>query len=259
MRTFKLCMIILWLNIFSQVRGQLPLVFSSKRTMQVRSISSISRHLTAERIGWMSDQSGKRVQNAENVSTPGVGQANLNRGEYLALVSDSISLGGILLDFGHEVQGGIKFITTMYNANPDERIRIRFGESVSEAMSDIGKNGAINDHTMHDFTVSLPWLWRLEVGNSGLRFVRIDLVDPDSKIKIKEISALFTYRGLPYLGPFTYNDERLNQIWMTGATTLWEDFDIDWMKNAARIDELVPEGKVDVHASYGNYYYKRHG
>ena len=40
-----------------------------------------------------------------------------------------------------------------------------------------------------------------------------------------------------------------------GATTFWEDFNIDWMENAARIDELVPEGKVDVHSSYGGYCY----
>ena len=37
-----------------------------------------------------------------------------------------------------------------------------------------------------------------------------------------------------------------------GATTFWEDFHIDWTKNAARIDELVPEGKVDVHGAYGD-------
>ncbi|GAB6119853.1 hypothetical protein JCM30204_10020 [Dysgonomonas termitidis] len=41
-----------------------------------------------------------------------------------------------------------------------------------------------------------------------------------------------------------------------GATTFWEDFDIGWMKNAARIDEVVPEDKIDVHASYGAYCYK---
>ena len=41
-----------------------------------------------------------------------------------------------------------------------------------------------------------------------------------------------------------------------GATTFWEDFDIDWMKNGARIDEMVPDGKVDVHASSGGYCYK---
>jgi len=41
-----------------------------------------------------------------------------------------------------------------------------------------------------------------------------------------------------------------------GATTFWEDFDLAWMENAGRIDEITPEGKVDVHAEYGNYCYK---
>jgi len=41
-----------------------------------------------------------------------------------------------------------------------------------------------------------------------------------------------------------------------GATTFWEDFDIDWLENAARIDEITPEGKVDVHGAYGGYCYQ---
>ena len=40
-----------------------------------------------------------------------------------------------------------------------------------------------------------------------------------------------------------------------GATTFWEDFDLKWMENAGRIDEIVPEGKVDIHGDYGNYCY----
>lgn len=80
-------------------------------------------------------------------------------------------------------------------------------------MSDIGTDGATNDHAMRDFVVTLPWLRRLEVGNSGFRFVRIDLVDLETQIEIKEISAIFSYRDIPYLGSFTCNDERLNQIW----------------------------------------------
>ena len=34
-----------------------------------------------------------------------------------------------------------------------------------------------------------------------------------------------------------------------------EDFDLDWLDNAARIDELVPEGKVDIHRDKGAYCY----
>ena len=41
-----------------------------------------------------------------------------------------------------------------------------------------------------------------------------------------------------------------------GATTFWEDFDIDWKENADGIDQLVPEGKKDIHGDYGDCCYK---
>ncbi len=40
-----------------------------------------------------------------------------------------------------------------------------------------------------------------------------------------------------------------------GATTFWEDFDLAWTNNAARIDELVPPGKKDIHGDCGAYCY----
>ncbi len=41
-----------------------------------------------------------------------------------------------------------------------------------------------------------------------------------------------------------------------GATTFWEDFDIDWLEGSGRIDERTPEGQKDLHGDYGNYCYK---
>jgi len=41
-----------------------------------------------------------------------------------------------------------------------------------------------------------------------------------------------------------------------GATTFWEDFNIDWLPNASRVDELVPDDKKDIHGDYGAYCYK---
>ena len=41
-----------------------------------------------------------------------------------------------------------------------------------------------------------------------------------------------------------------------GATTFWEDFNMKWLPNAAPIDEIVPEGKKDIHGDYGDYCYK---
>ena len=40
-----------------------------------------------------------------------------------------------------------------------------------------------------------------------------------------------------------------------GATTFWEDFNLDWTKNAAGIDEIVPEGKDDIHGDFGAHCY----
>lgn len=46
-----------------------------------------------------------------------------------------------------------------------------------------------------------------------------------------------------------------------GATTFWEDFDLDWTTDengvwdAHRIDEIVPEGEKDIHADFGKYCY----
>ena len=41
-----------------------------------------------------------------------------------------------------------------------------------------------------------------------------------------------------------------------GATSFWEDFNIDWLPNAAPINELVPEGKKDIHGDFGAYCYE---
>lgn len=41
-----------------------------------------------------------------------------------------------------------------------------------------------------------------------------------------------------------------------GATTFWEDFDIDWVKGAAPITRLPEDGEIDVHGDYGKYCYK---
>ncbi len=41
-----------------------------------------------------------------------------------------------------------------------------------------------------------------------------------------------------------------------GATTFWEDFDLNWLENSGRIDEFTPAGVRDLHADFGNYCYK---
>ena len=41
-----------------------------------------------------------------------------------------------------------------------------------------------------------------------------------------------------------------------GATTFFEDFDMKWVKNTARIDAFVNEGQNDMHRDFGKYCYE---
>lgn len=233
----------LLLGICELSMAQLPPVFAKEGTVG-RSTALKRTFLSPTRIVSIYDnQSGKQVLNAENILKPGIGQADLNPGKYLTLISDKVSKPGIILDFGKEIQGGLEIITSINNPNPAARVRIRFGESVSETMSDAGKIGATNDHAMRDFIITLPWLGRLEVGNSGFRFASIQMVDPDMKLEIKEVSAIFTYRDIPYLGSFQCNDERLNQIWMTGAYTVHLNMQ-DYIWDGIKRDRLVWVGDL---------------
>lgn len=118
-------------------------------------------------------------------------------------------------------------------------MRVRFGESVSEAMCEIdGKNGASNDHAIRDFVVTLPWLGVLEVGNSGFRFARIDLMSDSTEVSLKEIRAISTFRDIPYKGSFRSSDERLNKIWQTGAYTVHLNMQ-EYLWDGIKRDRLV--------------------
>lgn len=42
-----------------------------------------------------------------------------------------------------------------------------------------------------------------------------------------------------------------------GATSFWEDFDMEWLENSGRIDELPKEGQRDIHGDFGKYCYQQ--
>lgn len=70
----------------------------------------------------------------------------------------------------------------------------------------------------------------------------------------------YMLRAMAAAGNYQGAIDVIRQYWGAmidlGATTFWEDFNMDWLPNAARIDELVPEGKKDIHGDYGDYCYK---
>lgn len=43
-----------------------------------------------------------------------------------------------------------------------------------------------------------------------------------------------------------------------GATSFWEDFDLDWAKGSAPLDRFPREGEKDIHGDFGNFCYVGH-
>lgn len=121
----------------------------------------------------------------------------------------------ILLDFGRELNGGVRLDVPTTSTGRPARIRVRFGESASEAMQTPN-----NDHTIHDFDTLAAWMGRTEIGSTGFRFVRIDLLDPETALHLRLVEAVSLMHPLPYQGTFACSDERLNRIWEVGAYTV---------------------------------------
>lgn len=192
------------------------------------------------------------VTNAAALLLPGNGQGDLSNRNMCILKKNA----SLLLDFDKELHGGLQLVTGMSPAHRPIKLRIRFGESVSETMSNIEpEKNATNDHAMRDMIVEVPWLGKLEVGNTGFRFVRIDMLD-SVDLQLKEARAIAVYRDIPYLGSFRCNDERLNEIWATGAYTVHLNMQ-EYLWDGIKRDRLVWIGDMHpevatINAVFGN-------
>ncbi len=189
------------------------------------------------RIVW---KSGAGVKNADSLLKPHAGQAVLKEpAPPCVLTASSNSLAGVLLDFGKELQGYVELFTPITPGKEPVRVRVRFGESVSEAMAELGgKQNAQNDHAVRDQIVTLPWLGKITIGPSGFRFVRIDAVDPKRPAQLSQVRAVLQLRDIPYLGSFQCNDERLNRIWQVGAYTVHLNMQ-EYLWDGIKRDRLV--------------------
>ena len=155
------------------------------------------------------------IRNADCLMEPFSGQVAITDRNVAVFRSTPDKKASILLDFGEEIHGRIQIFQSMSPENKPVRFRLCLGESVTEALSDVGCEGttATNDHAVRDLDILVPWLGMAESGNSGFRFARLDLLDCDKDVNIAAIRAVSRYRDIPWLGSFRCNDERLNEIW----------------------------------------------
>lgn len=127
----------------------------------------------------------------------------------------------IVLDFGCEFHGSLRIITSWVNSEGNRgKVRITLGESLTEAMSEIGNKGACNDHSPRDFVREIGMFSDNEYGLGGFRFARIELLSADCEMRIQSVNGVFIYTDLEYMGSFCCNDEKINKIYDVAAYTV---------------------------------------
>ncbi|WP_373516710.1 hypothetical protein [Pricia sp.] len=240
------------------LQAQLPPIFGSEYTEKASHSEMVKTYLTPQRIVWQSDDTGEYIKNAETLLKKGNGQVAVNDENLFRFVSTAETKPGILLDYGKEISGGVKISMGIRESKTPLKLRLRFGESVGEAMSEIGgKQNATNEHSLRDFIVEVPWLGTIEVGETGFRFLRIDVVEANEDAPIKSIDAAFIYRDIAYLGSFESSDERLNEIWDVGAYTVHLNMQ-NYLWDGIKRDRLVWVGDMHpevmtINSVFGNH------
>ena len=177
-------------------------------------------YISPERIVWTRGD----VSDADVLLPLSEGQADLSGRPMCRLVTGAADTASIILDYGKELTGGLRLVLG-FDRGKELKVRVRFGESVSETCSELaapsGSNVlATNDHAIRDEIVLVPKMGSIELGNTGFRFVRIDLLDKDSMMEIQEATAVLRWRDIPRQGSFRCSDDRLNEIWETAAWTV---------------------------------------
>ncbi|MBR3928170.1 MAG: alpha-L-rhamnosidase [Clostridia bacterium] len=150
---------------------------------------------------------------------------------------------GVLLDFGSEFHGSLRITTNMINGGVNfTSLRVRFGESVSEAMAELGFKNAGCDHACRDQVIRMSALSTHETNESGYRFAYITLAE-DDKVELLTVQGVMIYKDLEFKGTFESSDMLLNEIWETAAHTVHMCMQ-DYLWDGIKRDRLVWMGDM---------------
>ena len=125
----------------------------------------------------------------------------------------------IVLDFGKEIRGGVRILTYETQDIKCVRIRIRFGESLSECFAELGEKNATNDHSPRDIEADLSAWSDLCFGDTGFRFVRIDSLS-DGWFCVKSIVAKSYELNKQPIYSYDGNDKLVSAIFDAAKRTI---------------------------------------
>lgn len=158
----------------------------------------------------------------------------------------------VVLDFGKELCGSVRFITSSMEGTA--QFHITLGESLSEACACLGQKNATNDHSPRDFQAVIPGLSDLTVGMSGFRFARIELLTQEP-VAVRNIFAVNTLPDLEKEGWIRTGDEELNNIIDTAAYTLKLNLQNGYIWDGIKRDRLVWSGDLHQEVLLAAYLY----
>ena len=163
------------------------------------------------------------IDGAEYLLQPGPLQSTI--GGYTRPEAVAHGCASIVLDFGHELRGGLRIITKIVSHSGQSsmksaNVRIRLGESVSECMSELGERGSCNDHSPRDFSALIVSMSDLTFGQSGFRFARVDFCDANADVSFFAIAADSETLDLPVQWQYDGPDAELKEICAVAKRTI---------------------------------------
>ncbi len=184
------------------------------------------------------------VENAERCLEEKYSSVVFRNTETTVLRNDGGENAYLLLDFGKELQGGVRIITQNVKPNGIANVRFTFGESVGEALSSIGEKGATNEHSPRDFVYPVSFMLDNVIGQTGFRFLKIELMGENAMLEISSVSAILNIQSVE-VGSFSSNDALLDKIVETAIYTLHLNLQNGMMWDGIKRDRAVWSGDTN--------------
>lgn len=161
------------------------------------------------------------------------------------LKNEKAERASVLLDFGCEIHGSARLYSWYVHPASGDRVnlRLRFGESVSEAMTPYPEKGSTNDHANRDIPLNVGFLSANETNETGYRFLNVELLDDDASIELYMVQGVMIGRALQKTGSFLCSDSRINDIYETAVYTAYLNMQ-EYLWDGIKRDRLVWCGDI---------------
>lgn len=180
----------------------------------------------------------QNVDNAKNLLI----KKPMQIGLYEPIVT-SVKDGYIILDFGKEMNGSVRILTLAVQEGGTAKIRVRFGESLTECSSNVGEKGETNDHSPRDFEAVLTSYSDITLGASGYRYIRIDFIDGKSVFLKSIVGTNNMYSGKT-IYKYKGEDKTISKIFETAKRTVDLCLGNGYLWDGVKRDRLVWIGDI---------------